>query len=331
MRKWRWKSSPRPSTSIAAGNPEVFELTTASGRRTRSMRAYTSCLMSSRSTTASTIQSTSPSMSKSSSVLPTVTSRASRGEKKAGAGLAFSALSSPLCAMRLRAARSWLSWASGGTTSSSSTGMPALAMFAAMPAPMMPAPITAARRMFKPIRAPLQPLEDGSNALATAHAEGRHAEPPAAGLEIVQQCRDEAATRGAERMTQRDGAAVRVQLILVDAQLAHHSQRLRRECLVELDHINVGELQVGARERPAHRFDRSNAHDLRRDARHRHGQHARSRRHAHRARLFSRHQHSARRAVVEWAAVAGGDGAARDERRLQPRQLVPPRISPPAL
>src|SRR5258708_2387527 len=175
MRKERWKSSPRPSTSIEAGSPEVFELTTAPGRRTRSMRAYTSCLMSSRSTTASTIQSTSPSLSKSSSVLPTVTNRASPGSSS-------------------------------------------------------PRPPPLPRREYA--RPPLGP----------ARAVGCRAEPPAAGLEIVQQRRDEAAARGAEWMAQRDGAAVRIQLVLVDAELAHHGQRLCSKGLVEFDHIDVGKL-----------------------------------------------------------------------------------------
>src|SRR5579884_1399128 len=49
--------------------------------------------------------------------------------------------------MRLRAARSVLFLASGGTMSSSSTGMPALASCAAIPAPISPAPNTAARLM----------------------------------------------------------------------------------------------------------------------------------------------------------------------------------------
>ena len=78
-------------------------------------------------------------------VLPGVTSCAARAVKKADAGRALSAFSMPPRAKRLRTAGSVLSGASGGTMSSSRTGMPALASSAAMPAPMMPAPTTAAR------------------------------------------------------------------------------------------------------------------------------------------------------------------------------------------
>ena len=54
----RLKSSLRPSASTPIGMPEVFELTIDPGRRAASTRASSCCLMSSRSTIASMIQST---------------------------------------------------------------------------------------------------------------------------------------------------------------------------------------------------------------------------------------------------------------------------------
>ncbi len=49
----------------------------------------------------------------------------------------------------------------------------------------------------------------------------------------------------AERMAERDGAAVRVHVLGVvrQAQLAHDGEGLRRKGLVELDHVDLRDLQ----------------------------------------------------------------------------------------
>src|SRR5579875_3394041 len=152
--------------------------------------------------------------------------------------------------MRLRAARSVQSLASGGTMSSSVT---------AMPAPMMPAPMTAARLMSYDTGASLEPLDDGGDALAAADAEGGEAEPLVEHFQVVDEVGDEAAAAGAERVAQRDGAAVGIELTLVNAELADDGDALRGEGLVQLDHVNVRKLQAGAGQRLADGGDGADA------------------------------------------------------------------------
>ena len=98
----RRKSSEKPSAIFATGRPLVLVVMIVPGLRTASTFLSSVRLISRSSTTASMIQSTSPSFFRSSSKLPTVTRRASDGSKKA-AGFDFTAASSPAAAMRLRA------------------------------------------------------------------------------------------------------------------------------------------------------------------------------------------------------------------------------------
>ena len=115
------------------GMPEVFELTTESARRWDSTRASSACFASSRSMIASTIQSQSAMAARSVSNPPTVMSaRASR--VKNGSGFKAAARASPAAA-------------ADASRSSRTTGTPALATWAAIWAPMVPAPRTAAERM----------------------------------------------------------------------------------------------------------------------------------------------------------------------------------------
>ena len=72
----------------------------------------------------------------------------------------------------------------------------------------------------------------------------------------------------AQRMAERDGAAVRVHLRPVEAQLADAVQRLRGEGLVQLEDVDVLHLELVLRQQLAHRRDRADAHDLRRHAGH---------------------------------------------------------------
>ena len=69
----------------------------------------------------------------------------------------------------------------------------------------------------------------------------------------------------------RDGAAVHVGLLGVQAQLAHDRDRLRRERLVQLDQVELVHAQAGALQRQARGGDRSQAHRRRVDAGHRRG------------------------------------------------------------
>src|SRR5665213_3390282 len=63
-------------------------------------------------------------------------------------------------------------------------------------------------------------------------------------------------------MTDGDRAAVDVDLGWIEAEFAHHRQRLRREGLVGLDEIEIGDLPAGLFERLAGGRDRPGSHDF---------------------------------------------------------------------
>src|SRR3954465_15017603 len=107
-----------------------------------------------------------------------------------GAGSVFSIFSIALRAITLRSLPrpSLTSW---GTMSSRKTGMPALAMCAAMPLPITPAPITAALRIsmkrllgvgFSGVRGSDR-FKDRGDPLTAADALGRERELPALALQ----------------------------------------------------------------------------------------------------------------------------------------------------
>ena len=77
---------------------------------------------------------------------------------------------------------------------------------------------------------------------------------------------------GADRVAERDGAAVHVQALGVEAQLAVAGQHLGREGLVHLDEVEVVEAQRQVLEQPLHRRHHADAHDVRIDARRGHAQ-----------------------------------------------------------
>ena len=108
--------------------PEVFELTIDPGRRFSSTFASSCCLISSRSTTASMIQSVLAIRSRCVSKPPVVTSLKASGVN-CGSGFSLRAFSSPCLA-------------ASAVRSSSSAGMPALAQCSAICAPIVPAPST---------------------------------------------------------------------------------------------------------------------------------------------------------------------------------------------
>ena len=53
---------------------------------------------------------------------------------------------------------------------------------------------------------------------------------------------------GAERVADGDRAAIDVELVLVEAELARAGHDLRAERLVDLEAVDVGELEAGALE-----------------------------------------------------------------------------------
>src|SRR5690606_38745566 len=136
----------------------------------------------------------------------------------------------------------------------------------------------------------------------------------------------------AERMPERDRAAVDVELLVGNAELALAVERLAREGLVHLDDVDVSDGQAVAREQLAHRGDGTDAHERRIDARGGERAEDAERLDAELVGLLTRHHQGGRSAVRERRGVARGDRATDGEggleraealeRGLRPRQLV---------
>src|SRR5580765_2138134 len=93
------------------------------------------------------------------------------------------------------------------------------------------------------------------------------ASPRVALLHFVEKGDQHARARGADRMTERDGAAVHVHLLRVPAHLAVDRDRLRGEGFVDLHEIEILRFPAGARERALRGGHRSHPHVFRIDAR----------------------------------------------------------------
>ena len=127
------------------------------------------------------------------------------------------------------------------------------------PAPTMP---TCVRISPRPC-----PLEQRGLALADADAQRREPVAAAAAAQLVRERDDEPGAAHAERVAERDRAAVDVHALLVEAEVAHDGEALRGEGLVQLDQVDVADLHARARQQLAHGGNRPDAHDARVDAR----------------------------------------------------------------
>ena len=87
-----------------------------------------------------------------------------------------------------------------------------------------------------------------------------------AALHFLQQRGGELGARAAQRMPQRDGAAVHVHLGQVEAQHLDHGQRLRRERLVQLDQVDLVQRQSRQLQRLGDGVHRPHPHLLRKAA-----------------------------------------------------------------
>ena len=84
-------------------------------------------------------------------------------------------------------------------------------------------------------------FEDRRQALADADAHGGDAVPAAAAAQLADEGAGEAGAGAAERVAEGDRAAVDVELLLVDAELAGAGEDLGGEGLVELDQVDLVE------------------------------------------------------------------------------------------
>src|SRR5438309_1407939 len=106
-------------------------------------------------------------------------------------------------------------------------------------------------------------------ALTDADAKRRQRALAAALFQSMDGRQGQPGARHAQRMAERDGAAMRVDVlgIVGKPELAQAYQRLRREGFVDLDQVEVADLEL----QPLHQFpgrrDWADAHDARRHAR----------------------------------------------------------------
>src|ERR671915_1011386 len=92
-------------------------------------------------------------------------------------------------------------------------------------------------------------LNDHRVALATAGADRRHPEPAASAPQLVRERHQNARAARANRVAERDRAAVDVHLRLVHAEHPHRVERNRREGLVDLEQVDLVHGQAGLVER----------------------------------------------------------------------------------
>src|SRR5664279_2977753 len=123
--------------------------------------------------------------------------------------------------------------------SSTTTSKPAVAATCAMPEPINPQPSTPTFLISIIASLRLQILHDHGNALPAADAGGREPIARLSPSQFIEQRDQQARTAGAQRMPQRNGAAVHVGLRRIEAEFFHHGQALRCEGLIQLDQINV--------------------------------------------------------------------------------------------
>src|SRR4051812_47381072 len=111
-------------------------------------------------------------------------------------------------------------------------------------------------------------LDDSGDALPDADAHGDHAEAGIATAHFVNERGHETGPSRAERVTEGDRAAVRIDLGGVESELANAGHGLRGEGFVELDQIEINSGEPRALERFACRGHGADAHDSGVDAGH---------------------------------------------------------------
>ena len=88
-------------------------------------------------------------------------------------------------------------------------------------------------------------LDGERDAVAAAEAQRRDAALQVSALQRVEQRRQHAAAARADRVAERDSAAVDVHLRRIDAELVEHGDRLHGERLVQLEEIDVLQIPAG--------------------------------------------------------------------------------------
>src|SRR3546814_13273152 len=92
----------------------------------------------------------------------------------------------------------------------------------------------------------LEPFPDRGDTLATADAHGRQTVSASGALKLENELGRDDRTGGADGMPKGDSAAIRIHLGRIEAEITRNRTRLRRECLVRLDHVEICDSQAGA-------------------------------------------------------------------------------------
>src|SRR5712692_2737511 len=91
----------------------------------------------------------------------------------------------------------------------------------------------------------LKILEDRRRALPAADAHRHHAVTRIAPAHFAQQLHGKLCPGSPERVSERDGPAVRVRALVVYSEFAHHRYRLTSKRLVEFDQIDLVQREAG--------------------------------------------------------------------------------------
>src|SRR5690606_15722698 len=150
-------------------------------------------------------------------------------------------------------------------------------------------------------------FDDGGVGHARALAHRLQAVATTGGLEVVDEGRQQSGARRAERVTERDRAAPRVELGRVGTEFVGPGERHGRERLVDLVGVDVVDAQTGAGEDLLRGRDRGGEHEDRVVAGDGERVEAGARGQAQLVRHLLAHDERGRRTVGERRGVAGGD------------------------
>src|SRR5450830_950725 len=165
-------------------------------------------------------------------------------------------------------------------------------------------------------------LDADGRRFAAADAQRRHAALAAAVLQRAQQRDDDARAGGADRVAQRAGAAVHIDLAVRDVQLVHGRHRHGRKRLVDFEQVDVVHLPAVLCQQLLDRAHGSRREFVRRQRIGGVANHAGDDGGAQLLRRRFAHHHQGGGAVVDRRGRSGRDGAVLLEGRFQRRNLV---------
>src|SRR5271156_6611561 len=168
------------------------------------------------------------------------------------------------------------------------------------------------------------PLNDHGDALAHTNAHRAQSETSPCALQMPQSSCDQAGAAGTERMTERNGSSVGIDMerIAGNTEFAQHRESLRGERLVQLDDVHLLNGQASERKNLARRGYRADAHYPRSHAGSRTGDHpAQGLQPIAFGSRFRCNQQSSG-PVIDARGIARGDCAVRLYHRLQLRQRI---------